>query len=257
MSARPSLFRRAFEALAAAILGLLSRERNIPSGGTSAKEPLKVLQREYPSLRELIAGKSVLDYGCGHGEQSRALASTYGCTVTGYDNNPRVLNEARQKPTMNVRFVDELDDEQYDFVISLNSMEHFRDPQAVLDSMHRALKPEGVILLSFGAPWFSPFGSHMHFFCRLPWVNVLFPEAAVMKVRAKYRSDGARRYEEVESGLNKMSLAKFERLIERPGIRVMSRRYTAVKRLNALCGIPMIRELMTNHVTVILQKAAE
>lgn len=236
-----------------AFLNRMSWDRHIPSGGTSSEEPLKVLRREYPDLAQMVMGKSVLDFGCGYGEQSRALAEAYGCVVTGYDNNPRVLDEARKKPAQRVRFVESLDAQQYDVVVSLNAMEHFSDPKSVLDQMARVVRPDGVLLVTFGPPWYAPFGSHMHFFCAVPWLNLLFPESVVMKVRERFWQDGARRYEEVEGGLNRMSLRKFERLLRREDLRVERRNYTAVKRVNTLTRIPVIRELITNHVTVVLR----
>lgn len=133
-------------------------------------------------------------------------------------------------------------------------MEHYPDPQGALDAMLAALRPGGVLLLTFGPPWWSPRGSHMQHITPLPWLNILFPESAVMTVRSRYCHDGARRYEEVESGLNKMSLRKFERLTDRPDMAVTSRRYTAVKSLNVLTRIPVVRELMTNRVTVVIRK---
>ena len=56
--------------------------------------------------------------------------------------------------------------------------------------------------------------------------------------------------------MNKMSLRKFERLTDRPDMRIVSRRYTAVKGLNVLTRIPVVRELLTNRVTVVIRKGA-
>jgi SAM-dependent methyltransferase len=98
-------------------------------------------------------------------------------------------------------------------VISQNSMEHFEDPVKILDEMKSALNQDGKILITFAPPWFAPYGSHMHFFCKVPWINILFSERTVMKVRSNFRSDGATKYEEVESGLNKMTVTKFERIV--------------------------------------------
>ena len=81
----------------------------------------------------------------------------------------------------------------FDIVLSHNSMEHFGDPARILDVMKSALKPDGRLYITFGPPWYAPYGSHMHFFTRVPWVNLLFSERTVMAVRARYRNDADRK----------------------------------------------------------------
>jgi SAM-dependent methyltransferase len=254
---RARCFRSAFVTIAAAILADFSHSQADANNDHSPPaDPLELLRVEYPNLAELVTGKSVLDFGSGYGHEAAALAKAYGCKVTGLDTTPHALTAARAKYGALARFVDRLDEgEQFDVIVSQNAFEHFRDPAAVLDAMLAALRPGGVLLITFGPPWYAPYGSHMHFFCRIPWLSVLFPEAAVMRVRARFRQDGARRYEEVESGLNKMTLVKFERLMDRCGMHVESRRYTAIKGLNALTSIPVVREMMTRHVTVVIRAA--
>jgi hypothetical protein len=132
-------------------------------------------------------------------------------------------------------------------------MEHFRHPGAALGAMVNALAPGGRILMTFGPAWYSPYGAHMHFFCRLPWLHLYFSERTVMRVRAKFRSDGAQRYEDVESGLNRMSLRKFETLVGAFPLRFERRQYHCVKGIDTLSRIPFLRELVTSQVTVILQ----
>ena len=220
--------------------------------------PLELLEAEYPDLSELLKGKRVLDFGSGFGHQTAALAnsSKYGCaSVNGLEINLSYINASR-KLYPNVTFISLLVKEKYDVVISQDSMEHFFDPEVALREMTGALNPGGLIFVTFGPPWASPWGSHMHFFCRLPWVNLFFSEKAVMAVRSRYRSDGARRYRDVESGLNQMTLHKFERIVRRCKLQVVQKRYTAIKGLNILTHIPLIRELCTNRVTVVLQRPA-
>lgn len=220
-----------------------------------AGNPLELLETEYPDLRELVSDKSVLDFGCGYGYQAVTLAERYGAKVVGLDTNPAQIAAATKHGGDRVRFIEKLEpDETFDIIISQNAMEHFPYPVDVLSQMKRALKPSGKILVTFGPPWYSPKGSHMGFFCSIPWVNVLFPERAVMNVRSRYMRDGAKRYEEVESGLNKMSLAKFSKVVSESGLRVERLRYRCVKELNFLAKIPVIRELMCNHVTAILHR---
>ena len=77
-----------------------------------------------------------------------------------------------------------------------------------------------------------------------------------MAVRRRYRDDGARRYEEVESGLNKMTVGRFERIVASSRLEVDFKRYRCVKNVNFLGAVPLVREFFVNSVSVILIKAA-
>jgi SAM-dependent methyltransferase len=247
------------------ILGMLSRapssEASVHADPSYAPgEELAVLHREFPGFSALVAGKRVADFGCGTGEQAIALARDEGCDVVGIDSNPATLARAKERAagqpvTGSVRFVESVTPDlegAFDVVISQNAMEHFPDPDDIVALMKRLIRPDGVLLVTFGPPWYAPFGSHMHYFCKVPWLNLLFSERTVMSVRSRYRSDGARRYVDVESGLNQMSLAKFERVIAAAGVVMKHRHYSCVKGVNVLADIPVLRELFVNHVSCVL-----
>jgi SAM-dependent methyltransferase len=214
----------------------------------------------FPDFLEQIRGKSVLDFGCGNGWQSVAMALQGAERVVGLDINPATLQRAKRLAGRygleeRVEFKSVLAEqvrEKFDVVISQNSMEHFPDPESALNEMRAAARPGGKVMITFGAPWFSPWGSHMQFFTRVPWVNLLFSEKTVMNVRAHFRNDAARRYTEVESGLNKMTVSKFERLVARSGLEVEYRLYEGVRHLHFLPRIPVARELFTNRISCIL-----
>jgi len=258
--------------IAERILTLLSRD---PGAGDYAstleheratvENALGTLTRAFPCFDQLVSGRRVVDFGCGYGFQSLALATKYDCTVVGIDTNPKGIAKAQDLarstnlPESKVSFVERATVAMmgtFDVVISQNSFEHFGDPTAILDQMKSLLAPSGKILITFSPPWLSPYGSHMHFFTRVPWVNVLFPENAVMAVRRRYRDDGARRYEEVESGLNKMTVGRFERIVASSRLEVDFKRYRCVKNVNFLGAVPFVREFFVNSVSVILIKAA-
>jgi SAM-dependent methyltransferase len=232
-----------------------------PGTGGGPADPLAALRRVYPGFDAMVAGKRVLDFGCGEGHQSVALAEI-GANVVGVENNPRTLTRAREMLARSsvqdrVTFVESLassDEGRFDVVISKDSMEHFSDPAAILRLMVAALAPDGKLLITFGPPWYAPYGSHANFFTKVPWVQLWFSERTVMRVRARYRSDGAMRYEDVESGLNKMSLRKFERLVADAGLSFAYRRYDCVKGVDVLGKIPLVRELFVNQVSCILQR---
>lgn len=214
-------------------------------------DPLRVLRREYPDLVKLVTGRRVLDFGCGWGYQTAALHKL-GAEVVGLDTNAESIAKARELHP-GVEFAKERTG-KFDIVVSQNAMEHFDDPAGVLDAMKASLAPGGKILITFGPPWYAPAGSHMGYFCPIPWANLLFPEKALLAERAKYIKDGATRYEEVTSGLNKMSVAKFERLIKGSGLKLERKHYRTVKGVPLLGSIPILRELFINHVTVILTR---
>jgi len=226
---------------------------------------LDLFARVYPNFSSLVSGKHIIDFGCGVGCQSIALAKKYDCSIVGIDNNKKTLKKALSNAvdynisSQKLLFVENILPEMlngFDVVISQNSFEHFESPDKILKKMSTLLNASGIILLTFGPPWFAPYGSHMHFFCKVPWINVIFSEKTVMKVRGSFRDDGAKKYEEVESGLNKMSVAKFESIISSCGLRVKYRKYECVKGINWLSRIPLLREFFINHVTVILSKEA-
>jgi SAM-dependent methyltransferase len=182
---------------------------------------LTTLCRDFPDFMSSIVGKEILDFGCGMGLQVITMARNGAKYVLGIDINKNALKKGQDLArefgvTQQVEFTDKLEDRfknRFDIVISQNSMEHFEDPVKILDEMKSALNQDGKILITFAPPWFAPYGSHMHFFCKVPWINILFSERTVMKVRSNFRSDGATKYEEVESGLNKMTVTKFERIV--------------------------------------------
>ena len=230
---------------------VVSRENN----------PLDLLVGEFPNFLDFARGKRVLDFGCGEGRQAVALASSVDCRVVGIDINDAILETARnlaQKAGIkseDLRFSNGLKDDiggGFDIVISQNSMEHFPDPDETIEVMKGKVSRTGCIFITFGPPWYAPYGSHMHYFCKIPWLNIIFPESVVMKVRSRYRKDGALRYEDVESGLNRMSLARFSSLLKARELHLIYSKITCAKGLNFLGRIPFVREMFVNRVSVVV-----
>lgn len=233
------------------------QDTEVTAGPTD--NPLETIYRSYPDFPALIAGRRVLDFGCGHGHEAVAMARAGAGEVVGLDIQSEYIAFARTLggDTPNVGFTTDLPPSgDFDVVLSQNSMEHFSDPAAVLREMAAHLRPGGVALVVFCPPWLAPYGHHMHYFLRVPWVHLFFPESAVMAARSHYRDDGATRYEEVTGGLNRMTLRKYERLVRESPLELERYRLIAVKGLPGVTRVPILRELLTNRVISLLRKPA-
>ncbi len=105
----------------------------------------------------LEAGIDVLDAGCGQGRALIAMARRFpNSRFTGYDLCADAIAEARRAALAagvgNVHFAvfdmsgfDEW--QRYDLVTSFDAVHDQKDPQDLLRSLHRALRPGGVYLM--------------------------------------------------------------------------------------------------------------
>ena len=221
---------------------------------------LDYAKKMIPQFVERIKGKTVLDYGCGPGWQAVAMRQAGAKHVHAIDINDDWLSHGRDLAMRagvdGVTFSKTLDREKYDIVISLSAMEHFRDPGKELTRMCSLTGEQ--LLISWAEPWYSPYGTHLNGTTRMPWLNLWFSERTVLNVRNLYPdgSDGAKRFEDVRGGLNKMTVARFEKLISNvPGMRVEHLHLHSVKKVPLVTKIPLIRELMTGAITTILKPA--
>src|SRR5262249_22208731 len=119
---------------------------------------LSLLCRAFPDFLNGVVGKEILDFGCGTGWQSVALARMGTSFVLGLETNPRTLEQARHLAQelglcRQVQFTERWNESlrgRFDVIISQNSMEHFPEPAQALAQMKLAMKPEGRILITFG-----------------------------------------------------------------------------------------------------------
>jgi 2-polyprenyl-3-methyl-5-hydroxy-6-metoxy-1,4-benzoquinol methylase len=244
---------------------LLLRLSRDPAAGDYAGGTLKVsanpdsalgfLRKTLPDFDRMIENKKVLDYGCGHGWQAYAMKVAGAASVTGYDPFPKFT----APEGAGLQLTGSLPKEQYDLVVSCSAFEHFADPAKEIATMKLMTNATGRVAISWAEPWLSHSGSHMNFFTWVPWVNILFSEEAVMRVRAHYRDDGAQRYEDcgLGGGLNRMTLRKWERLLAGSGMIVEWGRYYATKGLPAATAIPGVRELLTSAAAAVLRPLTE
>jgi SAM-dependent methyltransferase len=222
-----------------------------------------------------FAEMTVLDFGCGCGRDAVTAALEGARQVFGIDVQPRRLEIARQLARQyrvedRCHFLHAEDDSgviaslagSIDHVYSIDSFEHFSDPEEMLAQMNALLTPGGRLRISFGPPWGNPYGSHMRYFCPVPWIHLFFTEWAVMTVRSRYRDDGALRYSEVDGGLNRMTVRRFRRMVRESGLDVRELRLIPfsnrsgpmLRTLGRRLDVPIVRELITSTVVAVLDR---
>ena len=100
------------------------------------------------------AEQSILDLGCGTGALTEQL-SGMGRRVLGVDSSPEMIERARaQHPELEFALCDALNlpyEGEWDVVFSNAVFHWIGDHGALLRSIHRALKPGGLLICEFGA----------------------------------------------------------------------------------------------------------
>lgn len=111
----------------------------------------------YQTIAALCKGKKVLDFSCGEGYGSYLLARNGALSVTGVDiSETAICNAQSLFNQQNIRFVrtsaesieDTLKGENFDVIVSLETIEHVTSPVAMLRAIKSLVKKDGIIVMS-------------------------------------------------------------------------------------------------------------
>lgn len=229
------------------ILKLISLNGDTNSSAYRDKSKLAALLGQ--SIWDELADKTVIDFGCGEGAEAIEMARHGARKVIGLDIQEKSLKVARQraeKAGVSQSCVFALrTDEEADVIIALDSFEHFEDPASVLVEMHRLLKPTGYVLAAFGPTWYHPLGGHL--FSIFPWAHLLFTEKALIRWRADFKTDGATSFSGVAGGLNQMTIARFEKIVENSPFQFAEFEAVPIRKLRFFSN-RLTREFLTSTV---------
>jgi SAM-dependent methyltransferase len=202
-----------------------------------------------------IAGKTVIDFGCGEGDDAIEMARRGARRVIGFEIREELIETARRKAlaagVSETCSFESSTKELADIVISLDAFEHFADPAEILRIMNALLEPAGEAFISFGPPWHHPLGGHI--FSVFPWAHLIFSEKALMRWRSTFKTDGATRFGEVAGGLNQMTIKRFTGLIQGSGFEIARLELVPIRKLR-LFHNRLTREFTTAAVRCRLVK---
>jgi 2-polyprenyl-6-hydroxyphenyl methylase / 3-demethylubiquinone-9 3-methyltransferase len=128
-----------------------------PQGEFRPLHALNPVRLDYVEARAGLAGKRVLDVGCGGGLLSEAMAGR-GAQVTGIDLGSQTIEVAElhsldsKVPVSYVRESAEAHAERnpgaYDVVVCMEMLEHVPEPDSVLRALRTLVKPGGHVFVS-------------------------------------------------------------------------------------------------------------
>jgi SAM-dependent methyltransferase len=239
-------------------------------------EARRFLRRLEPWLD--LEGKTVLDVGCGAGALCVEAARRGAERVVGVEVAPDYvtigqahlerLGAISERVELRRYGGDpsELGVECFDVVLSKDTFEHYGalpstpDAEAMVGAMMRLLRPGGRLAIGFGPLWHAPYGGHIDSW--LPWAHLIFPEEVIFEEFRRVRPDGytARSFEE-GVGVNRMSEARFNEIMERSGLRCLhlaanvgDRRLLRV--MDVLRQVPSARRFMTQNIYGVWERPA-
>ncbi len=241
-------------ALGIALLNLFSRngaiERCDIATAYIGRSKLEVLLGR--KIWDHTRDKDVLDFGCGPGAEAVEIAQRGARRVVGIDLRQRWLDlgaehAAASGVTDRCTFAREWR-EPVDVIVSLDSFEHFADPAGVLAHMRSLLRPGGRVLAAFGPTWYHPLGGHIY--SVFPFSHLLFSDRALVRWRSLHKADGATTIE--ESGLNRMTIRRFIKLVEASPLRFGSFELLPIRPLRRIAN-RLTREFTTAAVRCVLE----
>lgn len=233
--------------------------------------------------REAVAGRDVLDLGCGTGGLSLLAARLGARSVVGLDVEPEPVRVARERardlggpvrPTFAIppdpRKLP-LPAESMDAILLFDVLEHLMDPESVLSECGRVLRRGGRMLV-WWVPWRNPWGHHVESLVPIPWTHLLFRERDLVDACARiYDLPGFEpRAWDLDAGgrkapnkwlrldrlpdLNRLTVRRFEEMLGRLGLRVLRKEVhgfqgSRLARATAfLARIPGIGEAFTSFI---------
>ncbi len=223
---------------------------------------LNYVKYHFSDFVESIQNRVVLDVGCGFGYQVIGAAKEGAKTAIGTERRPIFEKGIAIAENLGIKDrvhftlspLKELGADSIDVALSLNSFEHYNEPDKILNEVQYVLKSGGRFFISFSPPWLHPFGVHMFFMIKYPWPHLIFSEKTIMKVRKIYKDDNAETFKEADGGLNRMTIKKFKSLVSDSGFVFEKLSLRPIMGVPLVSRIPVLSEFITSSVSAVLVK---
>lgn len=224
-----------------------------------------------------LAGKHVLEIGCGGGRRSIEAAERGAQAVLGIDISDTAVEGARATLQATplavkerVRFerckIEDLADEGFDVVLSEDTFEHILDPAEALRVIRTKLRKGGYAFIGFAPLYHSPYGDHGWIrdalpFGKLPWSHLLLPERVTFRLLSRRYGKPVRNTLDWQFlALNQWTADDFLRMYRDSGMEIVSLetekhdRRLVGRVFDALGRAPFLRKYFTAGLYCVLRK---
>ena len=237
-----------------------------------------------------LAGKDVIDFGCGGGELSFIAAEMGAKSVVGLEVERGQYEMARAKAdastlenkpeffhSPNTTAIDR-PDTSADVILCFDVLEHILDYRDILPEWKRVLRPGGRVLI-WWMPYYHPWGHHVESLVPVPWVHAVFSDRTVINTCAAIydmpefkpriwdldengnKKPNKWREMTVLPTLNKLTIGRFESICRDLGFEFPRREFHPISSSGAakavssvLVSLPVAREFFTSVVIYDLRK---
>ncbi|MCC7045409.1 MAG: class I SAM-dependent methyltransferase [Alphaproteobacteria bacterium] len=221
--------------------------------------------------RPPLRGRTVLDFGCGHGALAIEMAEAGAARVVAIDCSAERIAYCRDKVlpgapqgVLELRRGDIADMDEsasFDLIVSRDTMEHVWPLEPVLAAMARLLRPGGSLYLGFSPLYCSPFGDHGELRTPLPWAHLLAGEARVLAAFNRTNHSDFRSL--VEAGFNMLTPRQFRARFDALGFVTAHLRINPAEQwskrivmgvFDVLRRVPALERFFTVGVYIVLRK---
>lgn len=248
------------------------------------------LQRQFTDHFETaeLAGRDVLDFGCGSGALTILAIEAGAGSVTGIDLNASLIEQARNicrgrqlngRPRFMVatdsKKID-LPDGSIDVTLCFDVLEHIIDYQEIIAEWRRVLRNGGRVFI-WWVPWLNPYGHHIESLVPLPWAHIIFSDRVLIDTCARIYdmpefkprmwdldekgNKQPNKWQELDRlpDLNRLTITRFESICRKVGLKIERREVIgfggsrAARLTRGLTRFPVLRELFCSRVIYCLR----
>jgi SAM-dependent methyltransferase len=156
--------------------------------------------RRVARLARAYGAHRILEVGCGYG-YAAAWLSASGFSVQAIDLSAKILDAGVGSVAVSLTNADAANmpfaSGCFDLIFSVNSFEHFSDPESVLEEILRVARPGAILYFSFAPLYYSPFGLHAVRRIGAPYPQLLFAESDIQRYVDDNRATLAATYDDV------------------------------------------------------------